>query len=82
MPKQPLIRLAAPILLLTQLPACTGIGGVSGEMPLRIESEPSGATVYVLDEALGGASRLWKSPRISSIPPPTMRAKPTCTEES
>ncbi|MEW8497893.1 MAG: PEGA domain-containing protein [Candidatus Thiodiazotropha taylori] len=53
MPKQPLIRLAAPILLLTQLPACTGIGGVSGEMPLRIESEPSGATVYVMDEALG-----------------------------
>ncbi|MCG7899119.1 MAG: PEGA domain-containing protein [Candidatus Thiodiazotropha lotti] len=53
MPKQTLTRLAAPILLITQLPACTGIGGVSGEMPLRIETQPSGATVYILDEALG-----------------------------
>ncbi|MCG7929858.1 MAG: PEGA domain-containing protein [Candidatus Thiodiazotropha weberae] len=53
MPKQTLTRLAAPMLLITQLSACTGIGGVSGEMPLRIETQPSGATVYIMDEALG-----------------------------
>ena len=53
MPKQLFIRLAAPILLITQLPACTGIGGVSGEMPLRVETQPSGATVYVMGEAVG-----------------------------
>lgn len=35
------------------LQACTGIGGVSGDMPLNVDTEPSGATVYVMGKAIG-----------------------------
>ena len=35
------------------LQACTGIGAVSGEMPLNIESDPSGAAVFIMDRHVG-----------------------------
>ena len=33
--------------------SCTGIGGISGDMPLKVVSEPEGATVYIMGEAVG-----------------------------
>lgn len=35
------------------LQACTGIGGVSGDMPLKVASEPTAATVYIMGKAIG-----------------------------
>lgn len=41
------------VLCLPLLHACTGIGAVSGNMPLEVESVPSGATVTIMDKNLG-----------------------------
>ncbi|MCU7934195.1 MAG: PEGA domain-containing protein [Candidatus Thiodiazotropha sp. (ex Dulcina madagascariensis)] len=41
------------VLCLPLLHACTGIGAVSGNMPLKVESVPSGATVTIMDKNLG-----------------------------
>ncbi|MES9832674.1 MAG: PEGA domain-containing protein [Candidatus Thiodiazotropha sp. DIVDIV] len=49
----PFARISCLSILLSQLQACTGIGEVSGEMPLRIETIPSGATVYIMEKAVG-----------------------------
>lgn len=35
------------------LSACSGIGGVSGDMPLKVTTEPSGASIYVLGKEIG-----------------------------
>ncbi|MES9853012.1 MAG: PEGA domain-containing protein [Candidatus Thiodiazotropha sp. L084R] len=53
MTTHPFARISCLSILLSQLQACTGIGEVSGEMPLRIETIPSGATVYIMEKAVG-----------------------------
>ncbi|MES9944638.1 MAG: PEGA domain-containing protein [Candidatus Thiodiazotropha sp.] len=35
------------------LSACSGIGGVSGDMPLKVTTEPSGARIYIMGKAIG-----------------------------
>ncbi|MCU7930324.1 MAG: hypothetical protein KZQ90_05950 [Candidatus Thiodiazotropha sp. (ex Codakia rugifera)] len=35
------------------LHACTGIGAISGDMPLKVESDPIGATVFIMDKPVG-----------------------------
>ncbi|MES9972103.1 MAG: hypothetical protein ABW092_18880 [Candidatus Thiodiazotropha sp.] len=37
---------------LSMLQACSGIGGVSGDMTLNVTSEPSGAGIYVMGKAV------------------------------
>ncbi|MCM8882059.1 MAG: PEGA domain-containing protein [Candidatus Thiodiazotropha sp.] len=35
------------------LHACSGIGAISGDMPLKVESDPTGATVFIMDKPVG-----------------------------
>ncbi len=56
MEKCQLFRIKGSLLTAICLPliqSCTGIGGISGDMPLKVVSEPEGATVYVMGEAVG-----------------------------
>lgn len=38
---------------LTLLQACSGIGAVSGDTQLKVESDPAGATIYIMGKAMG-----------------------------
>lgn len=46
----PISSLATCLMLLQ---ACSGIGAISGDMPLKVESDPAGATVHILGKAVG-----------------------------
>ncbi|MCU7891284.1 MAG: PEGA domain-containing protein [Candidatus Thiodiazotropha sp. (ex Ustalcina ferruginea)] len=35
------------------LHACSGIGAISGDLPLKVESDPTGATVFIMDKPVG-----------------------------
>lgn len=46
-------RIGGLLIMFSQLQSCTGIGELHGEMPLHIETIPSGATVYIMEKAIG-----------------------------
>lgn len=48
-----ILQLSGLAASLIVLQACSGIGAVSGDMPLKVESDPPGATIYLLDKAIG-----------------------------
>ncbi|MES9992023.1 MAG: PEGA domain-containing protein [Candidatus Thiodiazotropha sp.] len=48
-----IMHLSSLFTCLTLLQACSGIGAVSGDMPLKVESDPPGATVHILGKAVG-----------------------------
>jgi hypothetical protein len=46
------MHLASLVTCLTLLQACSGIGAISGDMPLKVESDPPGATIHIMGKAV------------------------------